>query len=146
MTTLAAPRTQHPGRGALGSVRAAPYRAATIALAALAADRAFNPDRTHVPFCPLHALTGIWCPFCGGLRAAFQLSRLQLRAALHDNVLFVASLPVLLALWIDWAVRARHGQRRRLLPRAAVITIVVLALIFTVLRNLPGGAALRPGG
>jgi Protein of unknown function (DUF2752) len=146
MTSLAASRTQHPVRGALGSVRAAPYRAAAIALAALVADRAFDPDRTHVPFCPLHALTGIWCPFCGGLRAASQLTRFHFRAALHDNVLFVASLPVLLALWLDWALRARQSHGRRLVPRAAVVAIVALALIFTVLRNLPGGAALRPGG
>src|SRR5579862_7676283 len=103
-----------------GRARSAPYRAAAIVAVAVGADRVFDPDRNHVPFCPLHALTGIWCPFCGGLRAAYQLTRLHLRAALHDNVVFVSALPLLLALWLDWTLRARRGEGRRPLPRLAV--------------------------
>jgi hypothetical protein len=144
MTSAVVARTGHPLRAALRSVKVAPYRAATIALAALAADRVFDPDHTHVPFCPLHAVTGIWCPFCGGLRSAYELTRLHVGTAIHDNVVLVATLPVIVALWLDWAMRARHGDKRRSLPRVATIAIVVVAVLFTIVRNLPFAAALRP--
>lgn len=144
MSNASAVRTNVSVRTALRSVQAAPYRAAAIALAALAADRAFDPDHTHVPFCPLHSLTGIWCPFCGGLRSAYELTRLHLRAALHDNLVFVAALPVIVALWIDWVVRARGGHKRRILPRVATTAIVVVAIVFTAARNLPFAGLLQP--
>jgi hypothetical protein len=132
-------------RTALRSVRVAPYRAAAIAATALAVDRVFDPNHTHVPLCPLHALTGIWCPFCGALRSGYELTRLNLGAAIRDNVLLVAALPVLVLLWLDWTVRARSGLSRRTLPRAVTIAVVVLAVAYTVARNLPFATALRPG-
>ncbi len=131
------------GRAGLRSAQSAPYRAAAFVAIAVAADEVFEPTSNHVPLCPLHALTGIWCPFCGGLRSAYQLTRLHLRSALHYNAVFVLALPVLLALWIDWAVRARSGQPRRALSRRLSIAIVVLLVVFTVVRNLPFAAGLR---
>src|ERR1700709_267060 len=101
MSNASLVRTGSPVRTRLGSVRVAPYRAAAVVLGAVAAPRAFDPNNTHVPFCPLHALTGIWCPFCGGLRSAYELTRLHLRSALHYNVLFVVSLPLLAPFWVD---------------------------------------------
>jgi hypothetical protein len=139
-------RAVHPVRTALSSIPAAQRRAAGVLVVALAGDQLLDPDHNHVPLCPLHALTGIWCPFCGGLRSAFELTRLHARAALQDNIFVVGAAPIVLAWWIDATLRARRGQRRRTVPRAAVAVIVALALVFTVVRNLPFGAALRPGG
>lgn len=103
-----------------------------------------DPTRTHVPLCPLHALTGIWCPLCGGLRAVDALAHGQLGVAVHDNLLLVLALPPALWLWADWAARARAGQPgRHWSPAAKAAAISVLAA-FTVVRNLPVASALHP--
>jgi hypothetical protein len=130
--------TQTPARAI---ARRAPYRAAALASAALAADVAFDPVHRHVPLCPFHAVTGAWCPLCGGLRAADSLAHLQFGSALHDNLLFVAALPFVLVMWIDWVRtgRALWSRSRYLVP-----LLVVLAVVFTVVRNLPFAGALRP--
>jgi len=119
----------------------APYRVAALGLAAAVADVAFDPVHRHVPLCPFHAVTGWWCPLCGGLRAADSLVHGHIGAALHYNVLFVAALPLVLFWWLDWM---RTGRVRRL-PRAAIVALIAIAVAFTVLRNLPFAATLRGG-
>jgi hypothetical protein len=131
--SVAPPRPARLGAAA----RSAPYRAALLAGAALAADVAFDPLHRNVPLCPLRALTGWWCPLCGGLRAADSLVHGHLAAALHYNLLFVAALPFLALWWLDWAMRARTGRNRRLPARGVVTAVIILAAVFTVVRNLP---------
>ena len=146
MSTSPAPTVSRTGQSALSALRsiaAAPYRAAAIVLAAVAADWVFDPVSRHVPTCPLHAITGIWCPFCGGLRSAYELSRLHLRAALGYNVLLVAALPFILVYWFSWARRAHSNQPRKPLSRTVTITLVVIAVAFTIVRNLPFATGLR---
>ncbi len=127
------------------AARSTPYRAAALVSAAVVADVAFDPVQRHVPLCPLYAVTGAWCPLCGGLRSADSLAHLEFGAALQYNALLVAALPVVLVWWVDWAVRARTGRARNLQSRALVATVVVVAVLFTVLRNLPFAHALRGG-
>ena len=122
--------------------RRSSFAAAGLAGVALLADVAFDPAHRHVPLCPFHALTGGWCPLCGGLRAADALAHLQWRAAVHDNVLLVAALPVLALWWVQWV--RRDGRPGRPLGRTAVAAIVLVAAAFTVVRNLPFAHALRP--
>lgn len=133
-----------PARSAAASPRLAPYRAVAWLAAAVGVDVAVDPSHTHIPLCPFHSLTGMWCPLCGGLRAVYQLAHLQVRAALHDNALFVASLPVLAYMWVSWAVRARSGTARQRWPRAATVALVALTVAFWVVRNLPFASWLRP--
>jgi hypothetical protein len=128
--------SRHDARG--------PYVAAAVAATALAVDVAVDPAHTHVPLCPLHALTGWSCPLCGSLRAADALAHLQLRDALHDNLLLVAALPFVAWWWVDWCRTARDGRTRPLVPRAVAVALVALGVVFGVLRNLPFAAALRP--
>ncbi len=120
------------------------YRWAAAGAAAVLADVAFDPVHRDVPLCPFHAVTGWWCPLCGGLRAVDSLAHLQVPAAVHDNLLVVAMLPLVLLWWLDWVVQARSGQPRRAWPRYLGFTALALALAFTVLRNLPVAAGLRP--
>jgi hypothetical protein len=125
----------------------APITVAVVLAAAVAADVAFDPQHRHVPLCPFHALTGWWCPLCGSLRAADALAHLRLGSALHDNVLFVLAVPLLALWWLDWAVRSRSGQTGpRRLSRPVVAALVLVAVVFTVVRNLGPFAALRPVG
>jgi hypothetical protein len=91
-------------------------------------------------YCPSAAL-GVFCPGCGGLRAVNDLTRGQLGAAASSNLLFVVLLPVVLAGLGLWFVDSWRGTRHRVPARAVrplVVVAVVVAVAFTVLRNLPG--------
>jgi hypothetical protein len=85
------------------------------------------------PQCPFHLMTGWNCPGCGGLRMTHDLLHGDVGAAVVDNVFLLAGLP-LLALWL--VLRWRRGQA--LMPKSAVATVMVAAVAWTVIRNLPG--------
>lgn len=84
------------------------------------------------PACPFKWLTGWNCPFCGGLRMTHDLLHGDALAGLHDNVFLLVGIP-LLAVWL--LVRRAHGKL--LAPRAALLTVLALTIVWTVLRNLP---------
>lgn len=113
-------------------VRAAPAAAIAVGAAALGYLAVVNPHdpSAAMPHCPTKLLTGLDCPLCGGLRMTHDLLHGDLGAAAHDNLFLLAALPVLA--W--WLLRTR-GHRAP--PRAALWTIVVLATVWTVVRNLP---------
>jgi hypothetical protein len=112
--------------------------------AGVAADVFFDPVTRHVPLCPMHSVTGLWCPVCGGLRATYELAHGRIGTAWHDNVLLVAAVP-LAALWLlDQLWRARRGQPARRPTRPMIIAAVTISTVFTVLRNLPGFGFLSP--
>jgi Protein of unknown function (DUF2752) len=85
------------------------------------------------PPCPFKLLTGWECPGCGGLRMTHDLLHGDLAAAVMDNLFLLVGIPLLaaFALW-----RRRHGQRVLTVPVGAVV--VVAAVAWTVVRNLPG--------
>lgn len=106
----------------------------------------FNPSTYPLyPVCQFHRLTGLNCPGCGMTRAAYALLHGDGRTALHDNALFVAVLG-LLALRGGWfAVNRIRGQANGDFIRAKWLwPLLVVALVFTVLRNLPAFAFLSP--
>jgi len=127
----------------IARAEAAPYRLAAAAALAGTFDVVGDLSRTHVPLCPLHALTGLWCPLCGGLRAVHALSRGHIQSALHDNAMLVLALPVMVALWAQWAARTRSGGARRPWPRGATLAVITALAAFTVLRNIAIGTALH---
>jgi hypothetical protein len=128
--------------GVRAAVRSAPVRAAAVIGAALAADVAFDPHQRHVPLCPLHAVTGLWCPLCGGLRAADSLAHGRLMTALHENALFVTSLPLLFGCWVYLLVQT-PGRARPLPVARFVPVLIAIAIAFSVVRNLPFVPGLR---
>ena len=130
--------------GALRHPRLVPWWAAAGATLALAGDVAFDPSHRHVPLCPFRAVTGWWCPLCGGLRCADALVHGEFSVAVHDNVLLVAALPLLAWGWLDWAARARAGKPRRRISLVGLIAIIGTLAVFTVVRNMPAAAVLRP--
>jgi hypothetical protein len=95
--------------------------------------------------CPFKALTGWDCPFCGGLRSVNDLGHGRVLDAAHSNLFFVASIPVLAALWALWLRRAWTGPDRSRAParlaRPLLVAAAVLLLAFTVYRNTPWGSA-----
>jgi len=120
--------------------RAAPALPAGAALLVAAVLWFVDPNSHRIPLCPLHAMTGLWCPLCGCTRAAHALLHADPVAAVADNALFVLALPVLIGLWWRW--RTSGAGLSRPLWWAAV----VVALAFGVLRNLPPGRLLAPPG
>lgn len=98
-------------------------------------------------YCPWLWLTGTYCPGDGGLRAVNDLTRGDLAAAASSNLLFVASLPLLVFFWGRWLRDRWRGVRRTVAARTAFAwswAFLALALGFAVLRNLPVGAWLAP--
>jgi len=85
------------------------------------------------PACPFKLLTGWNCPACGGLRMTHDLLHGDIGAAVVDNVFLLVGLPMLFA-WI--LVRWRTG--RPIMTTPAVAVVAVLALAWTVVRNIPG--------
>ena len=85
------------------------------------------------PACPFKLLTGWNCPACGGLRMTHDLLHGDLAAAVVDNVFLLVGLPALVV-WI--LVRWRTGRPIMTMPAIAVIA--VLAITWTVVRNMPG--------
>ena len=98
-----------------------------------------NPHDPSVvmPKCPTKLLTGLDCPGCGGLRMTHDLLHGDLVGAAHSNLFLLLMLPVV-ALLLWRGTRARwQGMPLRLAP-AVGYAILAVALVFTVVRNLPG--------
>ena len=117
--------------------------AAAVGLATLAL-RLRDPHR-HGSWglCPFKAITGWDCPACGGLRAVNDLGHGNLVEAAHSNLLFLASLPIVLGLWAIWLSRGWTGadeHRPHASVRPLLIGYAVLAVAFTVFRNTPWGS------
>lgn len=90
------------------------------------------------PVCPTRALFGIDCPACGTLRGLHALSRGHLAAALDHNVLLLAAVPLGMAIWWRWVLIALGRPVRPVtMPGWAMPAMAVVAVIFTVARNLP---------
>src|SRR4051812_5300098 len=98
-------------------------------------------------YCPWLILTGTTCPGCGGLRAVNDLTRGDLAAAFSSNALFVASLPLLAALWTRSLVHRWRDEPAAWRPAVvgwAGTAAVVLVVLFWVVRNLPAAGYLAP--
>lgn len=108
----------------------------------------FDPNQPgHYPACPLLAVTGIYCPGCGGLRSAYSFAHGDLVPALHANALAVVLFVAFAAFWTHWFVRRARGRPYALPVRLTVWhawTAGVLVVVFSVVRNTPLGAGLSP--
>ncbi len=88
----------------------------------------FDPAEAHFfPKCPLHVLTGLYCPGCGTTRAAHHLLHGDLAEAFAMNPLMVVSAPVLILLFFkkEWAARTW-----------AAWTAFAVLILYGVLRNI----------
>lgn len=119
---------------------------AVAGLGAAAAVFFLNPATHHFyPVCQFHRLTGLNCPGCGMTRAVYALLHGEFLAALRDNALLVGTLGLaaLRGGWFAWN-RRRGRPNGEFFPVKFLWLLLVIALGFTVLRNLPAGAFLSP--
>ncbi|KAF0964139.1 DUF2752 domain-containing protein [Rhodococcus sp. T7] len=142
-TQSGTPATRAGGLRALG----APAAVAAGAVVATAILHFRDPHQQgSYGFCPVYALTGWWCPACGGLRAVHDLTNLDLGPAVAGNVLIVPFIAVMIFAWIGWARRRWQGRRDPIFvvgPRVTVGVLILLAA-FTVTRNTSWGSWLAP--
>lgn len=140
MSTLV--RAPGPGRIRLRRLGGPLGTAAVVGLGALAL-RLRDPHQQGAwGLCPLKEITGWNCPFCGGLRAVNDLGHGQVADAAQSNLLFVASIPLLIAVWALWMRVGWTGRGVRISPAAArriAVVLAVLAVVFTLYRNTPWG-------
>jgi len=91
------------------------------------------------PQCPIYHYLHLQCPGCGATRALAALLRGHLGAALHLNALITLLIPVVASYAV---VCYRHLLRREpfrwpQLPSAGIYATIVVAIVFTIARNLP---------
>jgi hypothetical protein len=100
----------------------------------------FDPEQhAFYPKCLLHALTGLNCAGCGSLRATHHLLHGEFSSAFRCNLLLVLAgiLPIAVCYrWMRGESPTRLAQRYSSKPALAWVFLGV-ALLFTVLRNLP---------
>lgn len=96
--------------------------------------------------CPFRAATGWDCPLCGGTRMGSALLHGDVVAAFAFNPLALAGITLLGVLGVLWVVEALGGpavrlpaavrQRwRRTTPTQRLLAFLVVAVVYTVLRN-----------
>lgn len=115
--------------------RLAVVGAAAATVAGLAVVGLVDPSRpgNAFPRCPFHAVTGLWCPGCGTLRAAHDVLHGHVLSGIGHNPLLVAVTPLLV-----WSVLAWLGLVRRPEPPPwALVALGAVVIVFTVLRNVP---------
>jgi hypothetical protein len=121
--------------------------AGSVAAGALALSARDPHDAGSWGRCPLLQLTGVYCPFCGGLRAVNDLTSLDLEAAAASNLLLVALLPLTVLMWGRWARSAWREISLNGSPHARRLVgagLVVLVAAFTIARNTSAGGWLAP--
>lgn len=101
-----------------------------------------RPGRLPTVPCPFHALTGLWCPGCGMTRAMHDVFTGHPLSALGTNLLWPLLVVVVGWTWLAWlSPQVRRPTRA---PAAMWVSLVVLALVYGVARNIPALAALAP--
>jgi hypothetical protein len=112
-----------------------------VGAGACAAFLYFANPHTHQVFlpCPFHAMTGLYCPACGGLRMVHDALHGEFAQALHDNALALPALTIAALAWLNWMIGCWRGSPPIRIRRRAWVTTAVLIVMaaWTVLRNLP---------
>jgi len=102
--------------------------------------RLFDPATSGVfPPCPLHYLTGLYCPGCGSLRAIHALLHGNTTEAWAMNPLTVVLLPfIAYGLLSELLARLRgSGLPQPMLPASMIHALFVVVVGFGVARNVP---------
>jgi hypothetical protein len=111
-----------------------------IGLAVVCLLYTFNPadSRLYAP-CFFHALTGLYCPGCGSLRAIHQLLHMHFLSAFKLNPLLVLSIPLLGYLLLrPYLFRpGKHLLRDTDIPAFLILIYLGIVVSFWIIRNTP---------
>jgi hypothetical protein len=91
--------------------------------------------------CPLKSVTGVACPGCGGIRAAYAAMHGDVWLSLRRNPLAIPIALFALVLWARWALRETGlwKTRRRAIPVWLPVTVTFGFLFIFVTRNIDWG-------
>ena len=95
--------------------------------------------------CPLYALTGIYCPGCGGLRGVNDLTDGHLGAAASSNLLLVVAIPfavLVIARW-TWVTWQGNGASVGQCGVGRIVVAAAAGLGEDVLLSVAGGHLAR---
>lgn len=121
-----------PGRASLaGQLAVAGLGAAGLAYVALR-----DPAQGGFVPCPLHALTGLWCPGCGMTRALHHLLHGDLAAAFSSNLFLPLVVVIVGWAWLAWA-RPQVPKVTHVVTARVWTWLIAAAVAYGVLRNLP---------
>lgn len=106
------------------------------AIAVLALLCFFDPSTSAIfPPCPTNALTSLYCPGCGTLRAMHALLHGDVKEALSQNILAVIFIPILPAMYFF-----PKYFRKPIVPAA----MLVIFILYAILRNTETFSFLAP--
>jgi len=106
----------------------------------------FNPSRYgFYPTCLFHQVTGLNCPGCGATRSFYALLHGHFQLALKDNALFIFLLGAT-AIRGAWFVQRKIFRKPtgEFFPTKWLWPLLIVAAMFTILRNLPAFSFLSP--
>lgn len=99
------------------------------------------------PSCFILEITGCYCAGCGGQRLVYALLRGDFSGALRQNPFLFFALPSGAVYGLAEIARYVRGKKPLFKSRWALpafMAVLAAALVFTVLRNLPGFSFLGP--
>lgn len=106
------------------------------AIAVLALLCFFDPSTSAIfPPCPTNALTSLYCPGCGTLRAMHALLHGDVKEALSQNILAVIFTPILPAIYFF-----PKYFKKPIVPAA----MLVIFILYAILRNTETFSFLAP--
>ena len=99
----------------------------------------FNPESTRFPPCLFKLATGLQCPGCGSARASYHLLHGNLLTAIDYNLLFTATLPLVVIEGVSRLFLNRKNaiQKLRVINYFSAWHIMVIVMTFWIVRNLP---------
>jgi hypothetical protein len=99
-----------------------------------------NPSNSSLyPPSPFRALTGLYCPGCGTLRALHQLLNGHILKAFELNPLMILAMPYLVYSYLCYSAPVILGQKipQVFIKPAWIWLTLKIILVYWVLRNIP---------
>lgn len=93
--------------------------------------------------CIFYKITGLYCPVCGSTRAIKALLKGDILLSIRNNLLLYTIMPLLLGLWF---INKKTKNKYKEIIYMLMIFLIIIAIIYGVLRNLPYFYFLAPIG
>ena len=93
--------------------------------------------------CPIHKLTGLYCPGCGITRMLLSILKLDFIKAFKYNPLVFISLPIGIYLYIDYLIKKDKSLYKKI-PEKVWYIIIAIFIIYGILRNIKAFDFLAP--
>lgn len=96
--------------------------------------------------CPIHFVTGLYCPGCGVSRMFICLFELDFVGAFHQNAAILISFPILIILSVFMIVKyIKTGvMANSMLLNIIFVILICYFILFGILRNFPYFSFLAP--